>query len=845
MKRFIAHATAALLGVGGVIAVAAPASAHHSTVTASVECAGGGNYTIKWHVQNWDSGAENLTAKVTSSSRGVVPVDTSFSDDETKTFNETVSNPQNLGLSVSLTWSNGATGTNSGSVGTGSFPDCTEDVTPTVPSVSAPTCQANGALVVPADTSSIGYTQSPSGSGPGVYDIDATAKVGFNIVGAKHWTLTVLPKLTGDQCDEEVVPTSPSANPPTCQANGALVVPADTASIDYSQDPAGSGPGTYEVSAAAKVGYKITGTKAWSVDVLPKLIGEQCDVVATPVAPNVVEIDECGEYGSIAFATTEGVTYALTTGNGTSGVYFVTASANSGYKFADGAQSVFSGNLGTHTECVTPALPTASPPTCETAGVLTVPGDTVSIDYSQDPAGSGPGTYEVTATAKAGYSITGQSAWTVTVEPKKTGVDCDEVVTATAPSVSEPTCDQDGLLTVPGDTSSIDYSQDPAGSGPGTYDVAATAKAGYTLNGTKQWSLTVLPKLTGVQCDEVVTPVAPNVVAIDECNEFGAITFANTEGVTYAVTSGNGVTGAYTVTATAKSGFTFANGVQTVFSGNLGAHHTCVTAPVPTEVQPTCEAPGSVAVPTATGVTYEIEDLGGGIFKVVVSATEGYELVGPTEWTIVTEGKLSGDVCDEYGPTAAPQVVSIDECGEFGSVTFVDTEVANYALTVGDGKQGAYEVTATPAPGYQFEDGAQTVFNGDLGTHTDCGAVDAADLDAGPLPDTGAATSLLMLLMIGSMVAVGAVLIAASRQPAVADQQVGGLDWDLAGLRNGRSAAQRLTAFVSSGIRFTGESGGDARTGTAHRRITQIVRRGTPPVRRRHRRDSARFRADE
>ncbi|MEO6605546.1 MAG: hypothetical protein ABIN55_08025 [Aeromicrobium sp.] len=468
MKRFIAYATSALLGVGGLMAVAAPASAHHSTVTPTIQCATGGNYTVTWSVQNWDSGSENLIGTVTSSSRGVVPVGTSFEDNQVKTFNETVSGKQALVLDVSMKWSNGVTATNHGSIGTSSFPSCTQSV-PTTP---------------------------------------------------------------------------PSVTPPTCAADGTLVVPADTAAIDYSQNPAGSGPGTYEVNATAKSGYALTGTSHWNVNVLPKLTGEQCDSDVTPVAPDVVVIDGCGKFGSVTFKTTEGVTYALTSGDGKTGAYTVTATVKPGYKLAAGAQSVFNGNLGTHT--------------------------------------------------------------------------------------------------------------------------------------------------------------------------------------------------------------------------------TCVSATPPVEVDPTCDIAGSVTLPAAqAGISYSIEDLGNGVYQVVAETDEGFELVGPSMWTVDTEDQLSGPECDEFGNAVAPAVDQIDGCGELGSVAFDNSsDDVTYALTSGDGKQGTYEVTATAAEGYKFAEGAQTVFKGDLGTHTDCAAVSSGDDQL--LPDTGAGTSLLMLLMVGAMVAVGAVLIAAGRQPAMA-----------------------------------------------------------------------------
>jgi hypothetical protein len=78
----------------------------------------------------------------------------------------------------------------------------------------------------------------------------------------------------------------------------------------------------------------------------------------------------------------------------------------------------------------------------------------------------------------------------------------DEEVTAAAASVTAPTCAAAGALNVPADTDSIDYEVSPAytAGATGTFTVTATAKDGFTLTGTSEWTLTVEPKLTGEDC---------------------------------------------------------------------------------------------------------------------------------------------------------------------------------------------------------------------------------------------------------------------------------------------------------------------------------------------------------
>jgi len=74
----------------------------------------------------------------------------------------------------------------------------------------------------------------------------------------------------------------------------------------------------------------------------------------------------------------------------------------------------------------TAAAASVAPPSCTAAGTLVVPADTASVMYTVSPAYSAgaTGTFTVTATAKAGFALTGTSQWTVTVAAKVTGAVC-------------------------------------------------------------------------------------------------------------------------------------------------------------------------------------------------------------------------------------------------------------------------------------------------------------------------------------------------------------------------------------------------------------------------------------
>ena len=73
LKKFLATAATVLLAVGlSVVAVAAPASAHHTDLSAKAACTSDGGWDITWTVIN----SENFEGKVTESNNAAIPVDT-------------------------------------------------------------------------------------------------------------------------------------------------------------------------------------------------------------------------------------------------------------------------------------------------------------------------------------------------------------------------------------------------------------------------------------------------------------------------------------------------------------------------------------------------------------------------------------------------------------------------------------------------------------------------------------------------------------------------------------------------------------------------------------------------
>jgi hypothetical protein len=86
--RIISRVVTLVLAVGfAVVGLAGAASAHHNTITGTVACKTGGGWAVTWSVRN----SEQITETITASNRtSVVPVDTTLTPAQTRTFSEAV-----------------------------------------------------------------------------------------------------------------------------------------------------------------------------------------------------------------------------------------------------------------------------------------------------------------------------------------------------------------------------------------------------------------------------------------------------------------------------------------------------------------------------------------------------------------------------------------------------------------------------------------------------------------------------------------------------------------------------------------------------------------------------------
>ena len=333
---------------------------------------------------------------------------------------------------------------------------CIETITvPGAPSVTAPTCSAVGTLVVPADTASVVWTVLPTyhSGDTGNFVLTATAQNGSVFTGGSStqtYPVTVAGKLTGSSCDTMIAPVRPTLTASECTGPGThssatLVIPSTTGviykinGVDVSGQTISETPGTaVDVIATPATGYRFHGAQSVTESVSFAHAGE-CNVAATPVVPSISQSDCTGPgtntIATLVIPTTRGVVYKVN-GNVVSGTITeaagttvtVHASPASGYKFAENATSSWTKTFTDEGNCLV-VVPVAKPgfadSTC-TAGVIhtasyTIP-STKNVSYNVNGSTVGAGTYvvnagtkiTVTASAAAGYSMSGPSSWTHT-----------------------------------------------------------------------------------------------------------------------------------------------------------------------------------------------------------------------------------------------------------------------------------------------------------------------------------------------------------------------------------------------------------------------------------------------
>jgi len=303
-----------------------------------------------------------------------------------------------------------------------------------------PTCDADGALVPKVEPEGVKVDRSPAtGTGPGTYTITFSAKPGFAIDGAKTQTITVLPKLTGDQCATEVQPVKPTITNPACTGpgtgtGGSFVLPANGGGISYTK--AGN-----VVTATADATHKFVSLPAgwtlvdahhatYTVSYTSPGGYPECLVELPVPVPPVASAPTCDTDGSLVVALTE---HVVTTVDGATleaqtsfgpGEHTIGYAPAAGYTFGEAV--------------VTPTVVTVLPATLDCPAAVVSPTVTQSVC-------TGPGTHSdpvvklgdvegdhvsyvydatghvVTATADTGFALANlPTGWTLQENGKAT-----------------------------------------------------------------------------------------------------------------------------------------------------------------------------------------------------------------------------------------------------------------------------------------------------------------------------------------------------------------------------------------------------------------------------------------
>lgn len=280
---------------------------------------------------------------------------------------------------------------------------------------------------------------------------------------------------------------------------------------------------------------------------------------------------------------------------------------------------------------VTPEAPLVVAPNCSADGSISLP-TTPGVIYTITPTFTGAGSYTVSAVAATNYVLaTGSTtSFPAVVLAQLSGAACANPPDTSNDSANVKICHATSATdnpynTIPPATAAVANGHDSQHNGPiypepNWGDIIEP----YVYNGVsypgQNWADGEAIYENGCLSLVEVEPVPPTIA--NTCGQDGHVTLpADTAGIHYAFTIGDGVTGAWEITATVQPGHVFAAGVDPTASGTVVAPGACAgnqsAVPVVT-VEQACDGghiPTSAAV---NGVSYAF--------------TVGSGLAGP--WTI-------------------------------------------------------------------------------------------------------------------------------------------------------------------------------------------------------------------
>ncbi len=700
--------TLALAGGLAVVGAAAPASAHHNTITGKVVCAADGSASIEWTVKNSESNRdETITA---SSDTALVPVGTEIKKAKSATFVQDDVAVGTVKLTLSGSWpSSGATSTDSGSV-TVTAGQC--DGAPNVKKVTI--CHATGSATNPYVRITVSVNAFFTA---GHDDHQGKGDIYPAFTYEKQGKTITVPK----QGDQSLLAYEDCAKPfdwnweyaaPTCKAL-TVVYPTDIPSGQANDVNVRIIADGKELTLNF---HKERGT--WS--------GEQRFVFADhrawtdPDVWSVVWVQvagtnyhwegkvDCGDAVTVCHwdASTGGYEReTLAVKKFFSGRHdahekdiFPTFTWTDWWIFfpiqktqpEQGDQSLLQ-----YPDCVKPPTEVPAPPApafSDTCGpdneVFTEPVDTDSLDWTTT---YGAGFIEVTLTAKPGFALPvgAQTEWTYPVDDEPCVVVLEGV-----PSFADQCGPQNESLTVPSSTDKVLWASSREGA---VVTVTATAKAGFAFPaGTKtSWEFTVddAPCVVGLEG-------APSFT--DACgpdNDELSVP-ESTDSVAWASTEEGGV---ITVTATAKPGFVFPAGTKTSWEFTVDDEPCIIELVGAPSFTDACGPDNDeLTVPESTETIEWSSTEENGVITVTATAKPGSTFEGGLQasWTFTVDDEPC--VVELVGaPTFA------DVCGPDNETLVVpeSTETAEWTESEAD---GVITVTAAAKPGYAFAEGTTT-----------------------------------------------------------------------------------------------------------------------------------------
>ena len=204
IQRGVTRIVTLVLAVGfAVVGIAGAASAHHNDITGTVACKTGGGWAVTWTVVN----SETVTEKITGSTRpSVVPVGTTFTSRQARTFSETITAKPTASVTLKLDakWTNGNTNTSTGSIPVAKFADNCNVTTvqpPTIPVVDD--CGPGNAHYGVVPSGPWTSVTNPDGS------VTVTANSGTQFPGGKKSITYPAPTDSNEPCPV------PTVQPPT------------------------------------------------------------------------------------------------------------------------------------------------------------------------------------------------------------------------------------------------------------------------------------------------------------------------------------------------------------------------------------------------------------------------------------------------------------------------------------------------------------------------------------------------------------------------------------------------------------------------------------------------------